>query len=178
MAEITTVARPYVEAVFERAQESANLPRWSEMLVSIAAIANDDSMVELIGGAQLSRSDVAEVFIEVTQGQLDEEANNFIRLLAENGRLDLLEEIAAQFEALRALAEGTVEAEMVSAFDVSDSQRNKVVEALKARLGRDINLTVTINKALVGGAIIRAGDMVIDGSVSGKLVKLASTVNQ
>lgn len=178
MAEITTIARPYAEAVFERAQETANLPRWSEMLATMVEIAGVDAMADLISGALLSRTEVAEVFIEAAQGQLDEEANNLIRLLAENGRLDLLQEIAAQFEALRAQAEGTVEAEMISAFDVSESQRNKVVEALRTRLGRDINLTVTINKDLVGGAIIRAGDMVIDGSVSGKLSKLASTVNQ
>jgi len=178
MAEITTVARPYAEAVFERAQETASLPHWSEMLAAIVAIANVDSMADLIAGAKLSRSEVAEVFIEVGQSQLDEEANNLIRLLAEYGRLDLLEEIAAQFEALRAHAEGSIEAEMISAYDVTDGQRNKVIEALKKRLGREINLTVTINKDLVGGAIIRAGDMVIDGSVSGKLNKLASTVNQ
>jgi F-type H+-transporting ATPase subunit delta len=135
-------------------------------------------MAEVIAGAQLSKTQVADIFNEVAGDKLDQEGKNLVKLLAENGRLSLLPEIAAMYEIQRAEAEGSIDAEIISAYAVSDAQRSKVSESLKQRLGREINLSVTIDESLVGGVIIRAGDMVIDGSVRGKLEKLASTVNQ
>jgi F-type H+-transporting ATPase subunit delta len=178
MAELTTIARPYAEAIFKRAGETSQYQDWSETLQLMAEIASDETMAEVISGAQLSRNDKAEIFIEVGADKFDQEAKNLIRLLAENGRLGLMPEIAALYEIQRAEAEGSIDAEMISAYAVSDAQRSKVADSLKARLGREINLSVTIDESLIGGAIIRAGDMVIDGSVRGKLDKLASTVNQ
>jgi len=178
MAELTTIARPYAEAVFKRAGETSSFPAWSDAMALIAAIANDETMAEVIAGAQFSKAQVAEIFNDVIGDKLDQEAKNLVKLLAENGRLALVPEIAELYEAHRAEAEGSIDAEIISAYAVSDAQRNKVAESLKARMGREINLSVTIDESLVGGAIIRAGDMVIDGSVSGKLEKLASTVNQ
>lgn len=178
MAELTTIARPYAEAVIKRAGEIKNLPAWSDALQLMAVIASDATMAEVIAGAQLTKAQVADLFIEVAGDKLDQEGKNLIKLLSENGRLALLPEIALQYEARRAETEGSIDADMISAFAVSDAQRSKVAESLKTRLGRDINLSVTIDASLMGGAIIRAGDMVIDGSVRGKLDKLASTVNQ
>jgi len=178
MAELITIARPYAEAVFKRAGETSSFPTWSDALQLMAAIASDETMADVIAGAQLSKTQVADLFNEIAGDKLDQESKNLVRLLAENGRLALLPEIAMQYEALRAEGEGCIDAEIISAFAVSDTQQSKVAESLKARLGREINLSVTIDESLVGGAIIRAGDMVIDGSVSGKLEKLASTVNQ
>jgi len=178
MAELTTIARPYAEAVLKRAAESNNFTAWSDALALMAAIATDESMSEVIAGTSFSKPQVAEIFNEVGADKFDAENQNLVKLLAENGRLSILPEIAALYEIQRAEAEGSIEAEIISAFDVSDAQRSKVAESLKQRLGRDINLSVTIDESLVGGAIIRAGDMVIDGSVRGKLEKLASTVNQ
>jgi len=178
MAELTTIARPYAEAVLKRAAESNNFTEWSDALALMAAIATDESMSEVIAGTSLSRLQVAEVFNEIGGDKFDMENQNLVKLLAENGRMNLLPEIAALYEIQRAEAEGSIEAEIISAYEVSDAQRSKVAESLKQRLGKDINLSVTINESLVGGAIIRAGDMVIDGSVRGKLEKLASTVNQ
>ena len=178
MAELTTIARPYAEAVIKRAGEVKNLPAWSDALQLMAVIASDVTMAEVIAGAQLTKAQVADLFIEVAGDKLDQEGKNLIKLLSENGRLALLPEIAMQYEARRAESEGSIDADMISAFAVSDAQRSKVAESLKTRLGRDINLSVTIDASLMGGAIIRAGDMVIDGSVRGKLDKLASTVNQ
>ncbi len=177
MAELITIARPYAEAVFKRAAETSCFPAWSEALQLMAAIATDESMANVIAGAQFSKAELADLFNEVAGDKIDQEAKNLVKLLAENGRLALLPEIAEQYEVQRAEAEGSIEAEIVSAFAVSDAQRSKVAESLKQRLGRDIKLSVTIDESLVGGAIIRAGDMVIDGSVRGKLEKLASTVN-
>jgi len=178
MAELTTIARPYAEAIFKRAGETKRFPAWSDALQLMATIASDETMAEVIAGAQLSKTQVADIFNEVAGDKLDQEGKNLVKLLAENGRLSLLPEIAAMYEIQRAEAEGSIDAEIISAFAVSDAQRSKVSESLKQRLGREINLSVTIDESLVGGVIIRAGDMVIDGSVRGKLEKLASTVNQ
>jgi F-type H+-transporting ATPase subunit delta len=178
MAELTTIARPYAEAIFKRAGETKSFPAWSDALQLMATIASDETMAEVIAGAQLSKTQVADIFNEVAADKLDQEGKNLVKLLAENGRLSLLPEIAALYEVRRAEAEGCIDAEIISAYAVSDAQRSKVSESLKQRLGKEINLSVTIDESLVGGAIIRAGDMVIDGSVSGKLEKLASTVNQ
>jgi len=178
MAELITIARPYAEAVFKRAGETNRLPAWSDALALMAAIATDETMAAVIAGVKFSKAQLADLFNDVAGDKLDQEAKNLVKLLTENGRLALVPEIAALYEAHRAEAEGSIDAEIISAYAVSDAQRKKVAQSLKARMGKEINLSVTIDESLVGGAIIRAGDMVIDGSVSGKLVKLASTVNQ
>ena len=112
-----------------------------------------------------------------TGKRLDKDAANLVRLLSENHRLVLLPEIAALYEALRAQAEGRVEAEVISASAVSDAQLKDIAAALKKRLGRDIDLSTRIDPALIGGIVIRAGDLVIDGSVQGKLRALANHLN-
>jgi len=178
MAELTTIARPYADAVFKRAGETSSYPAWSDALALMAAIASDETMAQVIAGAQHSKAQIAELFNEVAGDKLDQEGNNLVKLLAENGRLGLLPEITALYEVMRAEAEGSIDAEMISAYAVSDTERAKVAASLKQRMGKEINLSVTIDESLVGGAVIRAGDMVIDGSVRGKLEKLASTVNQ
>ena len=110
MAELTTIARPYAEAVFKRAGETKSLPAWSDALQLMAAIATDESMAEVIAGAQFSKAEVADIFNEVAGSKIDQEAKNLVRLLAENGRLALLPAIAAQYEKQRAEAEGSIDA--------------------------------------------------------------------
>jgi F-type H+-transporting ATPase subunit delta len=147
------------------------------MLQFAAAVANDDTMQDMIGGAAVDREKLAEMFIKVCADQLDQEGQNLIRLLAENHRLALLPEICAVYEIYRAEAESTIEAEVISAMPVSDAQREQIAESLKKRLGKNVSLKCLIDESLIGGAIIRAGDMVIDGSVQGKLQKLASAMS-
>jgi F-type H+-transporting ATPase subunit delta len=178
MAEQTTVARPYAQAVFQRAAETKRLPDWTATLQFIAAVAADDSMRHLIESARFTKSELAQVFIDVCGDRIDPEGANLVRVLAENGRLELLPEIAAVYEVLRAEAESTIDAEMISAYPVSDAQRDQVARALSANLGRKVKLHTSTDAELLGGAIIRAGDMVIDGSVRGKLAKLATAMNQ
>ncbi len=177
MAELTTVARPYAQAVFERAQETGRLADWSDELHFAAAVAADPQMADIIESTRLTKAELAELFIGVCAERLSDDARNLVRLLAENRRLVLLPEIAAVYEVLRAAAERTVEAEMVSAYPLDDAQRGRIAEALKARLGRNVTLSATVDESLIGGAIIRAGDLVIDGSVRGKLGRLASALN-
>ncbi len=177
MAELTTVARPYAQAVFERAQATGRFADWSDELHFAAAVATDSQMENMIESTRLTKVELADLFIGVCAEQLGEEARNLVRLLAENRRLVLLPEIAAVYEVLRAEAESTVEAEMVSAYPLEDAQRARIAEALKTRLGRNVTLSATVDESLIGGAIIRAGDLVIDGSVRGKLGRLASALN-
>jgi F-type H+-transporting ATPase subunit delta len=108
---------------------------------------------------------------------LNDAGKNFIRLLANNKRLAVLGEIYALFEQLKSQKEMSVDVEVASAFALTDDQANKLAEALKRKLGREVNLTSTEDKSLIGGVVIRAGDLVLDGSVRGKLAKLAETLN-
>ena len=172
MAEKTTIARPYALAVFELAQQSKQLPRWSEMLHLAAAVVSDARVANLIGNPRVSKDRLAELLVGIGGDQFDKDAQNFLRLLVENDRLDVLIEIAGLYEQYRADAERTVEAHMVSAFPVDEAQKSQVAAMLKKRLGREVTVSTDVDPALVGGAIIRAGDLVIDGSVMGQLAKL------
>lgn len=177
MAELITIARPYAQAVFQRAQETDRLQPWSDMLQFAAAVVCNSTMQEMVNGVVMDREELAEMFISICAEQLDQEGQNLVRLLAENRRLALLPEILASYEVYRAEAESIIEAEVISAMPVSDAQRDKIAESLSRRLGKKVNLKCQIDESLIGGAIIRAGDMVIDGSVQGKLHKLASAMS-
>jgi F-type H+-transporting ATPase subunit delta len=140
-------------------------------------VAHDAQLATLLNSPRISRSQLAGLFIGVCSERLTAQGKNFIRLLADNRRLDVLTEIAALFQVMRAEAEGVLEAEMISAQPVSDAQHVQITAALKARLKREVTLTVRTDASLLGGAIIRAGDLVIDGSARGKLAKLAVALN-
>jgi F-type H+-transporting ATPase subunit delta len=178
MTERTTLARPYAEAVFRLASEHKTLKPWSEMLRLAVAVMQDPQVAALAENPRVPRARFVEFFLDVCSKRLDKDGANFIRLLSENHRLPLLPEISALYEALRAGAENRIEAEVISAYEVSETQLKAIAGALKRRLGRDIDLTTRIDTALVGGIVIRAGDLVIDGSVQGKLHALATHLNR
>lgn len=177
MAERSTIARPYAEAVFQLAQDSNQLKEWFEILQTIALIASDADMRSLLGNTSVSKSQIADLVIDVaTSGSKDaltEQGKNLVKLLAENRRLNVMAEIFAQFETLKADAEKTIEAEVIAAIELSPAQQAEIAAKLKARLGREVSLKCSVDESLMGGAIIKAGDMVIDGSVSGQLNKLS-----
>ena len=188
MAEKQTLARPYAEAVFELAKGSNALKPWSEMLALVTAIAADENMRRLAADPRVDRARFRDLFLDVceecaregalteprTHKQLDDAGANFVRLLVENRRLNLLPEIVTQYESLKAEAESRVEATVTSAFTLEPAHLNTLREALKRKLGREVNITAQVDKALMGGIVIRAGDLVIDGSVRGRLADLAS----
>ncbi len=176
MSELTTAARPYARAAFDIANTHSEQQKWTDMLAFMAAIAHDQTMIALLDSPGLSQSQAAEMFISVCEEQIDQRGKNFIKLLSENDRIKLLPEITALYEHYRAEAEGSIDAEVISASEVSESQLAKIAAALKARLGKEVRLTTKIDTSLIGGAIIRAGDMVIDGTVSGRLDKLSSAL--
>lgn len=178
MSDFTTAARPYARAVFELARDAGDYVRWSEQLGLVAAIASDSEMRRLLEAPGLGNIRRAEMIISVCGEHIQPEAANFLRLCAENGRLAMLVDITALYEIYRAEAEGVTEATVVSARALSDDQQADIVAALAKRLGGRINLTIETDESLLGGAIVRAGDLVIDGSVRGRLDKLAQQLSR
>jgi len=176
MAETITIARPYAQAIFALAQEQGDLKGWSEMLQFAAAVAADPQMVAVIDSPRFDNSQLADLFIEVCGKNLNDAGKNMVRVLADNDRLTLLPDVAMLFEVERAAIEGTIVAEVTSATALNKAQEKDIAEALTKRLGRDVTLECKVDESLVGGAIIRAGDVVIDGSVVGKLEKLATAL--
>jgi F-type H+-transporting ATPase subunit delta len=177
MAEKTTIARPYAQAILALAKEQDALQQWSEMLQYAAAVAADDEMAAIIASPELSNEQLAELFLDICGDKLNEHGKNMINVLAENDRLDVLAEITVLFEIERAQSQGTVEAQVISAVELSDAQKSGITDSLKKRLGRDVTLNCSVDAAIVGGAIIRAGDVVIDGSVISKLDNLSNALN-
>jgi F-type H+-transporting ATPase subunit delta len=176
MAEPSTVARPYAEAAFRLADESGALARWSEMLATLAAVAEDARMRAAIGDPNLSDAQVAGLFISILAGKLSGDGENFVRVLAANGRLELLPEIRAQFEALKNEREGVVEAEVQSAFELSEAQLRDLVQRLEKKTGRKIRARLEINEDLIAGVRVILGDKVIDGSARAQLAALETAL--
>jgi F-type H+-transporting ATPase subunit delta len=177
MAEKSTIARPYAEAIFDIAQTSGQLKEWSVLLQTVALITADAGMKNIIGNTSVNKGQLAQLIVDIAgsgkKSAMTDQGHNLIRLLTDNRRLDVVAEITEQFETLKAEAEKTVEAEIVSAQEVSATQQKLIAQKLKARLGREVSLKCTVDESLMGGAIIKAGDMVIDGSVSSQLNKLS-----
>ncbi len=176
MAELTTLARPYAKAAFEYAQAHQQLAAWSAMLGLAAAVSQDDTMQRVLKAPRLTSEEKAKAFIEAVGEKLEVQAQNFVHVLSENGRLVLLPEIAEQFELYKAEQEKSVDVEVTSAFALSDEQQDKLAKVLSARLSREVRLHAVEDSSLIGGVVIRAGDLVIDGSVRGKIAKLAEAL--
>ena len=176
MADAITIARPYARAVFEVAVAEGRLEHWSDLLKGLGQVLGDSKMDAVLHDPQLGSGKVAGVIFEALAGRLDDQSQNFIRLLAEYGRLDVLPEIGERYEALRAEAERTVDVDVSSAAPLTDEYRDHLTNALRKRLGRDVRLHCHIDESLIGGAVIRAGDLVIDGSLRGRLDQLTTVV--
>lgn len=178
MAELSTLARPYAKAAFEYALESNQLQAWSKMLALTAAVSEQDKVAELLASPEATSSQLADTLVNVCGDELDQKGANFIGELAQHKRLSLLPQINEQFEALKALQQQVVDVEVASAFELDDSQLQTLAEKLKQSLNREVQMHTRIDTDLLGGVLIRAGDLVIDGSVRGKLAKLAEVMNQ
>ena len=187
MADNNTVARPYAQAAFEVAQESDALAELSESFAAAKALLTDGQVAEFLSRPTLTDEQrlgfLQGLFAEsVGEGSVfaggSQHGTNFLKLLLENDRVAVLPEIADQFEALKADVENKVEAVITSAAPLSESQQQEMAETLKKRLGRDVNVTTVIDENLIGGAVIRAGDVVIDGSLRARLEGLANALTK
>ena len=176
MAELTTLARPYAKAAFEYAQAHQQLANWSAMLGLAAAVSQDDTMQRVLKAPRLTSTEKATTFVEVCGDKFDAQARNFLSIVSENNRMELLPEIADMFELYKAEQEKSVDVDVTSAFALNDEQQDKLAKVLSARLGREVCLHAAEDASLIGGVVIRAGDLVIDGSVRGKLAKLAEAL--
>ena len=176
MSEALTTARPYAQAAFEEAQSLGDLKGWSGMLLSLAEAIGNPDVRTVLTSPRVSRAQVQSVLEGLLGGSSSAQQSNFIRVLADNQRLLILPEIAAIFEALRADAERTVNVVVDSAFELSAAQQEKIVNSLKQRMSREVKLVCNINKELLGGVVIRAGDKVIDGSARARLGEMANAL--
>ena len=178
MAELTTIARPYAKAAFRFAQEHDAFTKWESMLGLAAAVAEAPAMQDYLRQPSLGAKQKAEAFIDVCGADaLDDDGRNFITLLAENDRLAVLPVIFSLFHALVAEQQAIVDAEILSAYELDEKEVERLVASLKQRLGREVRATSTVDASLLGGIVIRAGDTVIDGSVRGRLARLAEQMN-
>jgi len=175
MADFSTIARPYAKALFELARDAGNFDAWSGRLEFWAALVAHPDMANRLEAPGFTHQDRA-AMLEKVDDQMDDASRGFVRLLSENNRLGAMSDIRDIFEVLRAEEEGEIEASVTSAFALSDAQRQNIVDALGKRLNRKVRLVETIDDTLIGGAIIRAGDLVIDGSLQGRINSMANAV--
>lgn len=172
MYEKTTIARPYAEAVFEQAQEENALKSWSELLAALSAVVSDPQMHRLLQNPRVSSDQLVEIVHGVIGEGLSKTQSNFVRLLAEAERLQFVPEMGELYEQRRQDVEGLANVEVISAYPLEDAQRNHIAEIMARRLSRRIELSERTDETLIGGAIIRRGDSVIDASIRGQLNEL------
>jgi F-type H+-transporting ATPase subunit delta len=177
MAELSTLARPYAKAAFEYAMGSGALAPWSEQLATCAAVVSDERVSAVLDNPALTAEAQAKALNDLCGDATGEQVKNFVRILASNKRLGLLPEIVAQFELFKANQEKSVDVEVISAFELDDALTQKLASVLRTKLEREVKVSTVTDASLLGGVKIRAGDTVIDGSVRGRLNKLAEAMN-
>jgi len=176
MQDTGELVRPYAIAAFQQAEQEGKLSEWSEMLALFDAIVRDPVMAALIVNPKADTREVTDLIIDVGGEQLSSSVRNLIRLLADNGKLSLAPQLVDKFNAERARREGRSDVSVASAFELSAEQQGSIADAMKKRLGTNVTLSVSIDKALIGGVVIRAGDLVIDASLRGRLKQLSQTL--
>ena len=176
MAERATVARPYARAAFAHARETGRVAEWSGWLATARSVVASEEFQKLERSPGISGADLLGLVTGICGGALDAHGKAFLALLSENGRLDFLPEIAANFEALRAEDENVADAEVVSAAALDDRQKERLAGALRRRLRREVRLRYSVDPTLIDGALVRSGDLLIDGSLKGRLARLETEV--
>ena len=176
MSSPTTLARPYAKAAFELAQGQGVLADWDRLLGSAGEVVAEDSMAALLGNPLADSSQAISILDEALGGELDTRFSNFIGVLGDNDRLSLLPQIAVLFRQLREEAEKRLSVRVVSAIALEDDQAESMKQALARRFEREIEMVSVIDASVLGGAVIYAGDQVIDGSLLGRLQKLQANL--
>ena len=177
MAEVMTIARPYANAIFGLARDKGELAGWSDLLAVLAQSVQTPTVSAVLTSPTVSNDDAVGLLSDIAGKALTDDGKNMLNVLAENDRLLVLDDIAVLYEELRAEEEGTLSAKVVSAKKLTAPQQKKLAAALKARLNREVLLECSVDATLLGGALVRAGYLVIDGSALGKLDKLANVLS-
>lgn len=176
MAELTTLARPYAKAAFGFALANGNLSDWSKMLTTLAQVAQLEKVKAVFASPALTSEQQVETLVSLLGDELDEKVTNFISLLSHNKRLLLLPAIVEQFEILRDQHEKLSHVEINSAYEIDQALEDNLAKALEKKLNGNVTIRTSVDKNLIGGAVIRAGDLVIDSSIRGRLAKLTESV--
>lgn len=172
MSERLTIARPYAKAVFALARQADSLAATSTALQRAATVVVDPQVHELLDNPRVTPEQLAKLVSDIAQ--FDDTGRNFVSLLAQNRRLGFLPEIAALFEQMKAEVENAVDVEVHAATQPTSDQLARFAAVLQKKLGRQVRLHTQIDDSLLGGAVLRAGDLVIDGSIKGRLERLAT----
>ena len=172
MLENSTIARPYASAVFELARENGQVEEWSGMLGLLSLVVSDKTMRQLITNPKVSRQQLQDLVLEVCGDGLSDLGRNLVKILVRGDRLQYASGIKNQYEQMRAAAEGKVDVEVVTAYKLDGEQQNSIAGIIAERLGKQVNIKTSIEESLIGGAIIRAGDSIIDASLRGRLDEL------
>lgn len=176
MSDLSTAARPYAKAVYELANENNDTAKWSDTLAFLSVVCEDDQVQARIDDPKISWDKLSELLISICGDKIDDQGANLIKLMAESGRLSLMSEVTGIYEEFVASSKGMIDAKMVSAFEVTDAQKDAVIASLKKRFNKEVRLEVSVDADLIGGAVITAGDLVIDGSVKGRMTKMSTTL--
>ena len=175
MAEISTIARPYADALFQVAQKG-DLEKWAKLIGDMAAVAANADMRALMGNPKFSTDQIYGVYLDAVGWKMSGEAQNFVRTLIENGRLSSMPEIAAQFNQLKNASEGSAEAKIVSAFEMSEAQVSDLITVLEKRFNTKLKPTVVVDESLIGGVRVVVGDQVLDTSVRSRLDQMRAAL--
>jgi F-type H+-transporting ATPase subunit delta len=178
MAEFATLARPYAEAVFDLAVEANNFDEWSDNLNFLATVIEDPTMAPVIANPQVNKNTLASLLLDVCKEQFSEAANNLLKILVDNNRLLAIPQLAVQYEQLKAQHQGYLNVEIASPYPINTEQQQELETALQKRLGKAVDISMTVDKSLLGGCLIRAGDKVIDASIKGRLQQLAAELRR
>lgn len=176
MAELSTIARPYAEAAFRTAKDDKALPAWNELLAEMGAVADRPEMRALMLDPKVTSDQLYGVMAGVLKTRIDQKGQNFLRLVIDNGRLDALPEVAAQFAMLKNAEEGTADAEIVSAYPLSDAQVNELIAGLTRKFKKTLKAHVSVDQNLIGGVRVVVGDHVFDTSIKAQLERMKTTL--
>ncbi|MEQ8938732.1 MAG: F0F1 ATP synthase subunit delta [Gammaproteobacteria bacterium] len=178
MLEKATIARPYAEAAFSQALEEGTLGDWSVFFGNLKLIVRDENMRHVIHNPKLSDQQLSELIIELCGEAISQTQKNFVRILVDGERISLAPEMAGLYEQSKAAAEGMSEVDVISAYTLDASQLSTISDAIAKRLGKKVDINASVDKELIGGIVIRAGDAVIDASVKGRLKELSNLFAQ
>ncbi|AQS51838.1 MAG TPA: F0F1 ATP synthase subunit delta [Paenalcaligenes hominis] len=176
MAELSTIARPYAEALFASVRTEGTLEQWSALLSEMAQVAGHPEVSEVLTTPGITNQQRYELFTGLMKTPLTDKARNFLELLIDNGRLTVVPNIYEEFEALKHQLEGSELAQITSAFELSPEQLNKLVSALEKKFGLKLIPEVTVDAALIGGVRVMVGDQVLDTSVQAQLARMRDTL--
>ncbi len=173
MTELATLARPYAEAVFARAKETGRTGQWSSMLAFIAVVVRDRELAAIVDNPKVGDKDLIRLLLDICGEQIDAEGANLLKLLLANGRLSIVAQIARLYEEYRAADEGYADVKVLTAYAITKAEEKKLEVALAKKLNKKVHMSLEVDESLIGGILVRAGDMVIDGSIKGQLQQLA-----